>query len=132
MTPPFLRTDVADAFAAFPKESRKGVLALRELIFAEAIALPDIGPLQETLKWGQPAYLTPETGAASTLRLGVPKTGGYAIYTHCQSRLMPEFQALFPADFTYEGTRAIHFEAGTTPPDGTAANADPRGTDLSP
>jgi hypothetical protein len=42
-------------------------------------ATPGVGALHETLKWGQPAYLTPETRSGTTLRLGVPKSGGYAI-----------------------------------------------------
>lgn len=108
-TPPFASDAVSAAFDAIPQPARDRLLTLRALIYDEAAALPDIGPLQETLKWGQPAYLTPQSRAGTTLRLGVPKTGGVAIYAHCQSRVIPDFQAMFPDDFTFDGTRAVLF-----------------------
>ena len=108
---------VQQAFQTFPDTLRPRLLHLRDLIFQTARDLPQIGALHETLKWGQPAYLTPETGAATTIRLGLPKTGGYALYTHCQSRVMPEFQALFPNDLKFDGTRAVLFDIDETPPE---------------
>ena len=105
---------VAEAFAAFPKAERRGALSLRDLIFTIAAETPGVGKVQETLKWGQPAYLTPETKSGSTLRLGLPKDGGFALYTNCRTRLISDFQALFPNDFSYEGNRAIRFQANQT------------------
>ncbi|MBN2742162.1 MAG: DUF1801 domain-containing protein [Rhodobacteraceae bacterium] len=113
----FTDPQVARAFAAFPVELRAGLLDLRALIFAVAARLPEVGRIEETLKWGQPAYLTPETKAGSTLRLGVPKTGGFAIYAHCQSRIIPTFRDRFPQEFTYEGNRAVHFAPGAALPE---------------
>ena len=116
--PPFGGPAVAAAFAAFPGPSRRGLLTLRRLIFDVAAATPGVGRLDETLKWGQPAYLTPETGSGSTLRLGLPKTGGFAVYAHCRTTIIPDFQALFPDDFTYEAHRAVHFpDAASLRPD---------------
>ncbi len=43
---------------------------------------------------------------------GIPKTGGLALYVHCQTTLLSEFQSLFPDKFKYEGNRAIHFTPG--------------------
>ncbi len=107
--PDFADAKVETAFAAFPERERRALLALRNLIFEVAASTPGVGPLQETLKWGQPAYVTPETKSGSTIRLGLPKSGGFAIYTHCQTSLISDFQTVFPDDFTYEGNRAIHF-----------------------
>ncbi len=76
-----------------------------------------VGPLEECLKWGQPAYLTSESGAGTTLRIGVPKNGGYALYVHCQTTLIRDFRNLFPDEFTYEGNRAIHFAKGQVFPE---------------
>jgi len=116
VTPPFKDPEVEAKFASFPEPARKGLLALRGLIFEIAAATPHVGALEETLKWGQPAYLTPETKSGSTIRLGLPKQGGFAIYTHCQTTILSDFQSLFPNDFVYEGNRAIHFEDGETLP----------------
>ncbi|WP_424938856.1 DUF1801 domain-containing protein [Aliiroseovarius sp. S253] len=112
----FADPNVQKAFLAFPDEVRPNLLHLRTLIFETAAGLSEIGALHETLKWGQPAYLTPDTGAATTIRLGIPKSGGYALYTHCQSSVMSEIQALFPNELTFEGNRAILFAVGETPP----------------
>ena len=74
-TPPFQEPQVQAAFEAFPDAARETLLALRALIFDTAASMPEAGRLQETLKWGQPSYLTPQTRAGSTLRLGVAKSG---------------------------------------------------------
>lgn len=108
--PAFKDPDVEAKFASFPEPARAGLLALRGLIFETAKTTPDIGALQERLKWGQPAYLTPETRSGSTIRLGLPKQGGFALYTHCQTTILSDFRNLFPDDFVYEGNRAIHFK----------------------
>ena len=34
----------------------------------------------------------------------------YAMYFHCQTKLVDTFRALFPNEFTYDGNRAIIFE----------------------
>lgn len=108
--PPFQSEQVAQVFAAFPTDARDGLLRLRRLIFETAAETPGVGRIEETLKWGQPAYLTPETKSGSSLRLGIPKSGGFAIYVHCQTSIISEFRGLFPEDFTYEGNRAVHFQ----------------------
>ncbi len=108
--PAFADPKVEAAFAAFPEVERQGLLTLRALIFEIAAETPAVGALQETLKWGQPAYLTPESKSGSTIRLGLPREGGFAIYTHCQTSLLSDFQNRFPGDFAYEGNRAIHFK----------------------
>ena len=111
--PPFQDPQVAAAFAAFPAAERADLLLLRDLIFDVAARTPGVGHIKETLKWGQPAYLTPESKSGTSLRLGLPKTGGFALYVHCQTSLIADFRALFPGELTYEGNRAILFETGT-------------------
>ena len=110
--PPITDPDVEAVFASFPEPERTGLLMLRGLIFETAETTPGVGALEETLKWGQPAYLTPATKSGSTIRLGLPKQGGFAIYTHCQTTILSDFRSIFPDDFVYEGNRAIHFEDG--------------------
>ena len=114
--PAFEDPDVEAAFAAFPEDARAGLLRLCSLIFETAASTPGVGRLQETLKWGQPAYLTPETKSGSTIRLGLPRQGGFALYAHCQTTIVSDFQTIFPDDFVYEGNRAVHFEDAATLP----------------
>jgi len=101
---------VAAVFDAFPPGLQPGLRALRALILSVAADTPEVGRVTEELRWGQPAYLTPETGSGSTLRLGVPKSGGFALFVHCQSSLMEEFCALAGPDWPVEGKRAILFD----------------------
>ncbi|SOH95145.1 protein of unknown function (DU1801) [Monaibacterium marinum] len=110
--PAFDDPQVAQAFAKFAPDVRDGLMALRGLIFECAAADPGIGRVHETLKWGQPSYLTPDTKSGSTLRLGVPKSGGFALYVHCQTTLLTDFRHLFPDAYTYEGNRAVTFTTG--------------------
>jgi hypothetical protein len=103
-------TNVAKVFDAFPPDVRAGLLGLRARILA--VAKREGIALKEALRWGQPAYLAPK---GSTIRLGVPKSGGYAIYTHCQTTLINDFRAICP-ELCFEGNRAVRFEAGVAPP----------------
>ncbi len=114
--PPFDDPNVEATFASFPAPARDSLLALRRLIFETASTTPEVGKLEETLKWGQPAYLTPETKSGSTIRLGLPKDGGFAIYANCQTTIIPDFRSMFPDDFVYEGNRAVRFVDSDTAP----------------
>ncbi|MCO6383401.1 DUF1801 domain-containing protein [Oceanicola sp. 502str15] len=112
--PPFASTALSEAFTAFPAPLRKALLSLRALIYEVAEATPGVGALEESLKWGQPSYATAETGAGSPVRLGCPKAGGFAIYVPCSTRIIPDFQALFPEGFRFDGTRGVLFDQGET------------------
>ena len=103
---------VASLFKAYPPAVRARLMALRDLVLDTAARTTGVGRLTETLKWGQPSYLTEETGSGTTVRIDRLKSGdGYAIYFHCQSGLVGQFRELYPDTFTYEGQRAMHFAA---------------------
>ena len=104
----------AAVFKAYPPAVRSDLMKLREMMFEVAAATPGVGSLTETLKWGQPSYLTQETGSGSTVRIDRVKgrEGGYAVYFHCQSGLVGQFRELYPGKFDVEGERALHFTAG--------------------
>lgn len=105
---------VPEAFAAFPDAARRVLLAAREEVFAAAESDARIGPLTETLKWGEPAYLTEATGSGSTLRLGVTRPGGApAVFVNCRTTLVEEVRDRHGAAFGYEGTRGIVLDDGS-------------------
>lgn len=109
---------VAATFKAYPPDVRARLMALREAIFEVAAATSVIGTLTETLKWGQPSYLTEETGSGTTVRIDRLKgdNGGYAVYFHCRSGLIGQFRELYPEAFAYDGKRAIRFGPDDRPP----------------
>ncbi len=108
---PFDSQAVAATFAAYPPQYRQKLMALRAVIFDTAAATEGVGELEETLKWGEPAYLTPHTKSGSTIRIGWKKSAPeqYAIYFHCQTNLVASFRAWFPNDFEFVGNRSIVF-----------------------
>jgi hypothetical protein len=98
-------------FSTYPRTLRGKLLALRRLIFETAAETEGVGELQETLKWGQPSYLTPETKSGSTIRLGEAGLNQYAMFVHCQTDLVATFRELYPKQLTYGGNRSIVFDA---------------------
>lgn len=110
MRKPFASPKVEAAFDVADPVARAGLLALRQLIFDTAAQTPEVGGVEEALRWGQPAYLTRQRETGSTLRLGIPKSARFALFVHCQSQLIPEFIRMFPAWDRIEGTRAVLFD----------------------
>jgi len=112
--PPATDSDAAvdGVFDTYPKPVKARLLALRRLIFDTAKATKGVGALEETLKWGQPSYLTPETKSGSTIRIDQvkPVPGQYAVYFHCQTNLVETFRELYP-ELHYSGNRAILLDA---------------------
>ena len=109
----FIDSAVAAVFSAYPKPLQAKLLALRRLIFQTARVTKGVGALQETLKWGQPSYLTPKTKSGSTIRIDRVKTspGQYAVYFHCQTDLVERFRELYPTELSYGGNRCIQLHA---------------------
>jgi Domain of unknown function (DU1801) len=100
-------------FNAYPRPIKARLLALRRLIFDTARTTKGVGALRETLKWGQPSYLTAETKSGSTIRIDQVKsvTNQYAVYFHCQTDLVETFRELYPTEFSYGGNRSILLNA---------------------
>ena len=87
-------------------------MELRKLIFKVAFEIQGVGELEETLKWGQPSYVTHNTKSGSTIRIGREKytDGDYGIYFHCQTNLVDTFKEIYGDTFKYEKNRAIIFQ----------------------
>ena len=109
---------VEAVFGGYPKPVKAKLLALRRLIFDTAKTTKGVGALEETLKWGQPSYLTAETKSGSTIRIDrVKETAGqYAVYFHCQTNLVQTFRELYPK-LRYGGNRSILLSAGESLPE---------------
>lgn len=109
MKTPTMPPLVAEAFARYPEPVRARLLVIRAMIFAVAAETDGVGPLTETLKWGEPAYLTEQSGSGTSIRLGIsrlaPDCG--AVFFNCQTTLVATFRAHFDGAFGFEGNRAI-------------------------
>lgn len=100
---------VNEVFANYPEEVRERMQFLRELVIETAEETEGVDELEETLKWGEPSFVTKK---GSTLRMDwKEKTPGqYAMYFQCTSRLVDTFRLVFGHTFQYEGNRAIVFQ----------------------
>lgn len=105
--PPALVAVVIDAYEA---PVRAGVRALRSLIYEVALGLPEIGRLEEVLRWRQPAFLTPETRAGSTLRIGPHDSACFALFVHCRTSIVRTYAQAFPGWDRLDGNRAVLFD----------------------
>ncbi len=94
---------------SYPDFVRDKLKYLRELVIETAEEIPEITELEETLKWGEPSFLT-KTG--STLRIDWKKKtpNQYQMYFKCTSRLVETFKLVFGKLFEYEKNRAIIFQ----------------------
>jgi hypothetical protein len=111
--------EVDSVFASYPARVRSKLLALRRLILEVAAATEGVGALEETLKWGQPSYLTPQTNSGSTIRIDRDKDDDsrYAMFFHCQTDLVATFREMYPDQFAFVGNRSIVFDAGKRIPE---------------
>lgn len=108
MTAPPLPREVSCALGALPTQIGKRLLQVRDLIFRTAAAHDGVGKLTETLKWGEPAYLTEETGSGCTIRLGRLKDSDRAaVLFNCRTTVVDTFRQRFPDQFEYWQTRAL-------------------------
>ena len=109
---------VAAVYAAYPPAPRKLLLSLRDQIFAAAATLPGTMPLTETLKWGEPAYLTEATKSGTTIRLGwsAKHPDAASLFVSCQTSLIESWRDQYGDELSFVGNREIRFPLGQNPP----------------
>lgn len=119
-TPSITSPGVAAVFASYDATVRTELLELRQLILARAEETVGVGPITETLKWGQPSYLTSESRSGSTIRIAPTRPGSdhdYAMFFICHTNLVESFKDLFGDAFAYDGNRALLFSVGAQRPE---------------
>ena len=100
---------VPRVFDNYPADVRSKLTNLRELILETASETQSVDELEETLKWGEPSYLTKK---GSTVRIDwKPRAPDqYCMYFKCTSKLVPTFMQLYDDILTFENHRAIVFK----------------------
>lgn len=106
---PNIPPKVKEAYEKYKEADRAVLLQLRDLVFITAGSDNRIGELTETLKWGEPAFLTEETKSGSTLRLGYSKLSkSPALFVSCSTPLLTTLKDLDSArSLEYHGLRDI-------------------------
>lgn len=104
-----------EIYARYAPPVRERLQQLRGLILATAQQNAEVGDLQETLKWGQPSFLTLRPKTGTTIRIdkdGVDGVGAadVALFVNCQTSLVSEWRVLYP-HLSFGGNRSVHFPA---------------------
>ena len=100
--------DAARVFDSYPEPIRKKMMRLRQLVLDTALETEGVDALEETLKWGEPRYLTK---GGSTIRMDWKDStpDQYAMCFNCNTSLVNTFKAVYGDVFTFEDNRAIAF-----------------------
>jgi len=114
---PTIADDVAAAFNNMPIDVAKKLHKIRQMIYEIASSSPDVGEVEECLKWGEPSYLTHHPKSGTSIRLAwKEKTGTYGIYVPCQTRLIEDFKMISGDQIRFDKTRGLLFEETTNFP----------------
>lgn len=101
-------TEVMKIFSSYPEYIREKTLFLRQLVLETASETEGVSDLEETLKWGEPSFVT---RSGSTIRIAWKESepDQYAIFFHCKTKLVDTFKELYKSKFKFNGNRAIVF-----------------------
>ncbi|MDZ7693673.1 MAG: DUF1801 domain-containing protein [Balneolaceae bacterium] len=106
-----MENKVKQKFSSYPAHIQPKMESLRDLIYEVAQTTEGVGELEETLKWGEPAYLTSQTKSGTTIRIDWKSRSPDQIgmYVNCNTTLVSTFRAMFADSLKFEGNRAIVF-----------------------
>ena len=107
--PPAPKDDVSAVLNAAPPEARACLSALRDLIFEVAAETPSVGPLTETLKWGEPSYApaTPRIGTAVRIAWKPKTPDTVSLFVNCKTSLLDDWRGLYGDVLNLIGNREI-------------------------
>lgn len=101
-----LPAEIVNVFDALPPNVAHILRDARLAIIRAAQTTPGVGQLTETLKWGEPAYLTVAPKSGTILRLG--QIGGRAaIMVPCSTTIIEDARGLFGDVPDLSGTRGL-------------------------
>jgi hypothetical protein len=113
----FSDPSVKAVFESYPQQMREALEDLREMILNIGDAMQGVGPLEESLKWGQPSYRSSRSGVGTAIRIGTQAAGTeFGLFVHCQTTLIEDFKALYGDRLRYSDNRGVIFTAGEVPP----------------
>ncbi len=108
---PFKDHHIYELYTAPPAPFNQIMLQIRTWIFQAPKRNSLIGPIKETLRWGEASYIN-EQGHGSLLRIAYKDTSKpyVGLYFHCKTTLIGSIAKKYGNAFTYQGNRAIIFD----------------------
>ena len=105
---------VKQKFTTYPVEISVVLKQVRKLIL-DVAEQDGITGLEETLKWGEPSYIS-KSGSAIRFDYKEKAPQHFCIYFNCNTKLVETFKELYGDTFVYQGNRALVFELNQTLP----------------
>ena len=107
-----------EIYGLYAPPVRQRLLQLRRLILETARQNSAVGDVEETLKWGQPSFLTVNRKTGTTIRIDKDRPGAsdVALFVNCQTSLVSDWRVLYP-HLCYGGNRSVHFRADAPLPE---------------
>lgn len=96
---------VAQKFQSYPKDIAPLLHNIRDAIF-DVAKQESVGELQETLKWGEPSYVS-KVGSTIRFDYKAKAPEQYCLYFNCNTRLVATYREIYGDIFSFEGNRAI-------------------------
>lgn len=105
----FENIEIKKTYYRFPKEMRKKMLEVRDIIFEVGKNNDKIGKITETLKWGEPTYQANNSKDGSPIKITHKKSinNNFSIYIISSTNLIDMFKELYPKTFYFNGNREI-------------------------
>lgn len=104
-----LPEETARAIASYPEAAKVRFTSLRDLIFQTAADHADIGPLTESLKWGEPSYAPKRARTGTAVRIAwkekAPET--ISLFVNCQTSLVSDWRDLYQNELDLIGNREL-------------------------
>ena len=109
-----MNVSVKEKFDSYPDHIKPKMIELRDLIYEVAEASEGVGELVETLKWGEPAYVTINPKSGTTIRIDWKEKspGELGLFVSCNTTLVESYRKRFAGKLTFEGDRAILLPIG--------------------
>ncbi len=109
-----MNKEVKQKFDSYPSSARKRLLEIRAAVY-EVAGEDNLDEVTETLKWGEPAYLTKQ---GSTLRIDWKSKNPdhVSVYFNCNTTLVGTFKELYGDIFYIVGNREIQLPISASIP----------------
>lgn len=86
---------------------RSKLAPLRALILDVATSNAAIGPLAESLKWGEPSFTPLQKCIGSSVRIAPRRDGKLSVNFICHTGLVEHFRETYGQKLVFEGNRTI-------------------------
>lgn len=102
---------ILDQITRWPASAQLQLQSMRT-VFHNVAEAAEVGPLDESLKWGQPAWRprSPRTGSTLRLNWSAADPARITAYVDCKTDLAAQMQLRFPDLSGNDGRRALHFD----------------------